>query len=895
MRQKLVQLTLGNIAGRLWSLLPSGGSLPDEVWRSRHRFLVGLTWFHAVIIALLGLILSENWEVSLSAIYHEDTLLHAVSEGLLVGGFAFLGSRLKASRALRAALVGLGLISSSAILVHLFGGYIELHFHFFVMLTFLALYQDWFPFGLSILYVAVHHGVVGVLWPTEVYNHPAAIESPWTWAGIHAFFVLWASVGSVIAWRLNEAAIARTKLILNSAGEGIFGVDADGKAIFVNPAAEKMLGYQMTDLNGRSMHDVLRHARADETPCAGEECPVCAVLKDATVHQASEEVFRSKDGTGFPVDYVSTPIIEGGELRGAVVTFRDVSQRQQAERAQRESELRFRQMAENIKQVFWITDTLTNAWLYVSPAYGEIWGRSAEALGPMAQSWLGAIHPEDLERVLAAVRTKQVTGSYDEEYRIVRPDGSIRWIRDRAFPVRNDSGRNYRVAGIAEDITERKRAEEDAERNLERLRALRDIDHAISSSLDLRTVLAVLMEKIDLVLPYAVVTVRLFNKASGLLEPVACRNLDENEWKEAQWRGGRGISNVVFEGKAPLIIRDTLADARVVDGEFYRKHSLISYVGVPLTVKEDTLGVLGFYTKEEHDFTGEEVEFLMTLAGQAAVAIHNSQIYEEMAQLAVDLASSNKVKDEFLSVMSHELRTPLNVVMGYAAMIKDKLLGEVSPEQSHVLDKLMSRMRSQLDMVNGILQATQIQAHNVTIDQEEVSVANLLNELQLAYRAALDKPVKLIWDYSPDLPAIQSDGKKLKQILANLVDNAIKFTDEGRVTVSARVKEGDKAVELRVEDTGRGIPAEALPIIFEKFRQADSSETRLHGGIGLGLYIAKNFAELLGGAIKVETAVGKGSVFTVTIPCSEHSSKTYPPGDKSTASGHAREFGPVSF
>ncbi|MGH7766167.1 MAG: PAS domain S-box protein, partial [Candidatus Binatia bacterium] len=637
-------------------------------------------------------------------------------------------------------------------------------------------------------------------------------------------------------------------------------------ASFVNPAAEKMLGYRTKDLIGRRMHDFLRHARADGTPYPGEECPVCAVLKDGAVHPASEEMFQRRDGTGFPVDYLSTPIIEGGELRGAVVTFRDATQRKQAERALRESELRFRQMAENIKQVFWITDTLTNAWLYVSPAYGEIWGRSPEGLGPMAQSWLGALHPEDLERVLAAVRTKQVTGSYDEEYRILRPDGSIRWIRDRAFPVRNDSGRNYRVAGIAEDITERKRAEEDAERNLERLRALRDIDHAISSSLDLRTVLVVLMEKIDLVLPYSVVTVRLFNKASGLLEPVACRNLDENEWKQAQWQGGRGISNVVFEGKAPLIIRDTLADARVVDGDFYRKHNLISYVGVPLTVKEDTLGVLGFYTKEEHDFTGEEVEFLMTLAGQAAVAIHNSQIYEEMAQLAVDLASSNKVKNEFLSVISHELRTPLNVVMGYTALIKDKTLGEVSPEQSRVLDKLMNRMRSQLNMVNGILHATQIQAKKVMLDLEEVSVTGLLNELQSDAMTGLDKPLKLVWNYPPDLPAIQSDGKKLKQILTNLVDNAIKFTDEGRVTVSARVGNGN--VEFKVADTGRGIPAEALPVIFEKFRQADSSETRRHGGIGLGLYIAKNFAELLEGSITVETAAGKGSAFTVTIPCS---------------------------
>jgi GAF domain-containing protein len=636
------------------------------------------------------------------------------------------------------------------------------------------------------------------------------------------------------------------------------------------------------------------------------------------------------------------------------------------------------------------------------------------------------------------------------------------------------------VIGVA---LENARLFNETERSLERIRALREIDQAITTSLDLRTILDVLMEKIDLVLPYAAATVRLHNKESGFLEPVACRNLDEEEWKKAQWKGGRGIANVVFEKRAPLIIRNAQADARVLDAAFYRKHSLTSYVGVPLRVKDDVLGVLGFYTKEEHEFTGEEVEFLMTLAGQAAIAIHKSQLYEEartrekemqetnrmlsalhavaaaasqsldldrvvraaiekiteilgfdatqihvyngrsdelvmrayyemdpklfvsvrafkvgqgivgkvaesgqplifedvltdplyqslsrtkvsyqlgyhffavfpirgklrslgtlactgidsrrlssgevqlleaMAdQIAVaientglyeqltqkvdelqfkteELQRANKVKDEFLSVMSHELRTPLNVVMGYTAMIKDQMVGAVNPEQSQILEKLMSRVRSQLDMVNSILQATQIQAATVALEREEVKLKDLLDGLKSDHSANLTKPLTLIWDYPRDLPAIQSDGKKLKQILENLIHNAIKFTDQGCVTVSAKITEGGmrKAVssgheaeilpaadrllatgrrwlELRVADTGRGIPAQALSIIFEKFRQADSSETRRYGGVGLGLYIVKNFTELLGGAVEVETEEGKGSIFTVTIPCTVSSS-----------------------
>jgi PAS domain S-box-containing protein len=754
MRLEPKQLTPLKIASRLWSVLPSGGSLPEDVWRSRHRFLVGLTWFHAVIIALVGPVFGYGWELSFGALFRGDTVLHTVAEGLVVAACALLASRKEASRTLRASLVGLGLISSSAILVHLSGGYIELHFHFFVMLVFLALYQDWVPYGLAVLYVAVHHGVVGVLWPREVYNHAAAISAPWTWAGIHAFFVLWSCVGSIIAWRFNEAAIAQNKLILDSAGEGIYGVDLDGKTTFVNPAAAKMFGYEIGELIGRGMHDLLHYSRADGTSYAREECPIYAAFKDGIVRRVSEEVFWRKDGTSFPVDYVSTPIIEGGELCGAVVTFND--------------------------------------------------------------------------------------------------------------------------------ITDRKRAAEETQRSLDQVRALREIDRAITSTLDLRTVLAVLLEKIDLSLPYAVSTVTLVNKKNGLLEPVACRNLDEKEWMEEQWRGAPEIPQMVLGNKAPWMISKEQLDARIRDHEFFRRHDLASYLGVPLIVQDEVLGVLGFYAKADHEFSGEEVEFLATLAGRAAVAIHNSQLYEETAKLAAELTVSNKVKDEFLSVMSHELRTPLNVVMGYTEMLKEGTLGDTNPGQAHALAKIMGRSNELLSMINSILYTTSIEANQVKLHSHPFALGALLDEIRRFEENRLNKPVTLEWNYPSDLPWVTSDREKIKRVLQSLIDNAIKFTEKGRVTVSAGVTGGNgqpaadrpgqtaesqrPVIEFKVADTGIGIPAQNIPFIFEKFRQADGSETRLYGGVGLGLYIAKNFTELLGGTIEVETGEGKGSVFTVTIP-----------------------------
>ncbi len=876
----------------LWSVLPAGGSLPEDVWRKRHRFLLGLTWFHAVIIALVGPVVGYSWRLSFRAPFHDGTVLHTVAEGLIVAVFAVLGNWKGVSRALRATLVGFGLISSSAILVHLSGGYIELHFHFFVMLVFMALYQDWVPYGLAVLYVAVHHGVVGVLWPTEVYNHPAAINAPWTWAGIHAFFVLWSCVGSVIAWRFNEVAFAQTKLILDSAGEGFYGLDLDGKTTFVNPAAAKMLGWEVRELIGRPMHNILHHSRADGTPYPREECPIYAAFRDGAAHRVTEEVFWRQDGTSFPVEYLSTPIIERGELTGAVVTFMDVTERKRAESARRAVEARFAGILDIAADAIIAVDDSQHIILFNKGAE-QIFGYSSEeVLGQPLDLLLPPRFAEAHRRHIRGFAAASEPARRMSERREVfgqRRDGTEFPAEASISKLTQDGKTIFTV--ILRDISERKQAEERTQRNLEGIRALREIDKAITSTLDLHDILNVLLEKIDLFLPYATATVRLFNKESGLLEPVACRNLDEKEWKEGQGKAGRGPANVVFETKAPMMISNCYDDPRVRDPGFFRKHALVSYLGVPLIAKGEILGVLSFYTKEEHEYATEEVEFLTTLAAQAAIAIHNSEVYEELAKLAGNLSKANRVKDEFLSVMSHELRTPLNVVMGYTGMMRDGLMGEINPEQEKALEKVISRARDQLTMISGILQATQIEAEGIKMEKREVSLKDLLGDLKSSYSVPPGKELSLIWDYPSDLPVIHTDGEKLKQVLQNLISNAIKFTEKGNVTVAARIRQqaignsqqeepevatrasrlspqaSDTWVELRVSDTGIGIEEEHLPVIFERFRQVDSSETRHYGGVGIGLYIAKQFTELLGGRIEVESEPGKGSTFTISIPC----------------------------
>jgi PAS domain S-box-containing protein len=324
--------SLGVALRRLWFSLPAGRGLAEDVWRKRHWFLLLLTWFHAGVIALIGPILGYSWEFSLDAL-RGQSVLHTFGEGLIIALLALLSSWNRFSRTIRASFVALGLISSSAVLVHLSGGYIEFHFHFFVMLVFLSFYQDWIPFGLAILYVALHHGVVGVLWPNEVYNHSAAINAPWTWAAIHAFFVLWSSVGSIIAWRFNEMASDQTKLILNSAGEGIFGLDLQGKFTFMNPAAAKMLGVVAERSIGKPVHAVLHATRPDVTASSDESSLLLATIQDGMPRQEENALFWLKNVPSFPVDYVSTPIFDREELIGAVISFRDVTARKCAQEA----------------------------------------------------------------------------------------------------------------------------------------------------------------------------------------------------------------------------------------------------------------------------------------------------------------------------------------------------------------------------------------------------------------------------------------------------------------------------------------------------------------------------------------------------------------------------------
>jgi signal transduction histidine kinase len=204
--------------------------------------------------------------------------------------------------------------------------------------------------------------------------------------------------------------------------------------------------------------------------------------------------------------------------------------------------------------------------------------------------------------------------------------------------------------------------------------------------------------------------------------------------------------------------------------------------------------------------------------------------------------------------------------MNYTEALAMGAFGNLSTEQEAGLDKIRAQAAHLLRLINAILEITSIESGVVNLHNEPLNLAEFIADNRSDYAMSDGKEVAVEWKFLPDLPVITSDRAKLKQILSNLIDNAIKFTDRGGVTVAVETLDADQILQLQVSDTGCGIPSEMLPLIFDKFRQIDGTMTRDHSGAGLGLYVVKLFVELLRGTIAVQSTVGAGSVFTVRIP-----------------------------
>jgi signal transduction histidine kinase/HAMP domain-containing protein len=421
---------------------------------------------------------------------------------------------------------------------------------------------------------------------------------------------------------------------------------------------------------------------------------------------------------------------------------------------------------------------------------------------------------------------------------------------------------------LKNEIAEREWAQEQVLRQHRRISSLHEISAATNSTLDLKLLLAALFDKVKMILPYAASSVYWHDEQRGGLVPLAEHNLSENLWSgEAQDSASSQalqLSETLVEQNRPVVVENIHLDSRSALFEPLRQHGCTAFVGLPLSVEGKVMGALAFYLCDAHEFPNEEVEFLATLASQVAIAIFNSQLYERSVRQAAELEKAIHAKDEFLNVMSHELRTPLSVISGYAQALSIGVAGEISPEQGELTDKIIVQSNELLRMINEILQVGSLQAGSVKAYVENTNLAELFDDLQTTFDALAKPPVVLKWDLPHAMAPVRTDGDKLKHILQNLIHNAMKFTEQGSVAIAARCS--PDCLQIEVKDTGIGIEPEKLPVIFDMFRQVDSSHTRSHGGVGVGLYIVKKYVELLRGTIAVESSPGHGTTFTLTIP-----------------------------
>jgi signal transduction histidine kinase len=291
-----------------------------------------------------------------------------------------------------------------------------------------------------------------------------------------------------------------------------------------------------------------------------------------------------------------------------------------------------------------------------------------------------------------------------------------------------------------------------------------------------------------------------------------------------------------------------------------------SELAVPMIVGEDVVGVIDIQSAETNRFTPDDARLQRTLADQIAVALRNAQAFERERKTVERLREVDRLKQEFLANMSHELRTPLNSIIGYSEVLLDGVDGDLTEDAVEDVEAIYGSGKHLLNIINEILDLAKIDAGQMRLSTQEKDITEILKHIVTSSQVLVkDKDVEIRLEEVTPIATVQIDPIRINQIMLNLVGNAIKFTEEGSITVRYGMTD-DNLVRVEVEDTGTGMSADQLELIFERFRQVDGSSTRRAGGTGLGLTITKQFVEMHGGEIGVNSEVGYGTNFWFVLP-----------------------------
>ncbi len=631
----------------------------------------------------------------------------------------------------------------------------------------------------------------------------------------------------------------RLRGITDSANDAIIMMNPSGEFTYWNPAAESIFGYTQEEAIGQDLH-LLMVSEHDLTAHMSGFREFRRSGHGNAVGKTVELKGRCKNGHEILVELSMSAISLKDEWH-AIGIIRDVTERTRTEQAIKISEEKFRQLTENIREVFWMMDAAGTEIMYVSPAYEQIWGRTCKSLYETPMDWIEAILPAD-RQLAQEIFAKQLQGEkIDSEYRISTLNGQEKWIRDRAFPIRNQEGELVRIAGIAEEITERRQSEILLSRTSDRLMLATRAGGVGIWDYDIANNVIVWDEQM-----------------------LSLYGLSRDQFGGAyeSWRAGlhpedrqRGDEEIqrAIDGEA-----DFNTEFRVIwpDGSIHHIRALA-------LVKRDASGKAIHVIGTNWDFTTQKEAADRMLASNRELEKET----ERANKLAMAAEMATAAKSEFLANMSHEIRTPMNGVIGMTGLLLDTNLTE---EQRRYANTVRDSGQSLLLLINDILDLSKIEAKKLELETEEFDLHTLLDNLAgtLAVQANT-KGLELICFIDSAVPTpFLGDSGRLRQILTNLVGNAIKFTESGEVEIRATLLEKGQAdclLRFSVRDTGIGIPDDKIGLLFHKFTQVDTSTARKFGGTGLGLAISKQLVEIMGGSFGVTSHEGKGSQFYFTI------------------------------
>ena len=334
----------------------------------------------------------------------------------------------------------------------------------------------------------------------------------------------------------------------------------------------------------------------------------------------------------------------------------------------------------------------------------------------------------------------------------------------------------------------------------------------------------------------------------------------------------KGLAGWVLQHKQPALIHDTTTDKRwlQLEGQPYSVRSVLS---VPMLRNEKVLGILTLTHPEPNHFPEDKLQLMQLAGDQIALAFTNAQMYTAEQRLVGELSiakdqaeAASRSKSAFLANMSHELRTPLTAIIGYNELMQEIVeVKESGQELVPYLENAEAAAHHLLSIISKILDMSKIEAGKIIVRTEEIAIADLLQNVQNVVQPLLSpNDNTLIIDYSPEIGSMYTDPTLLNQVLLNLLSNAAKFTAAGEINLTV-IREDDR-VRFKVCDSGIGLTPEQIDGLFQPFVQADSSLSRKFGGTGLGLSISQHYCQLMGGEIIVESKLGYGSTFTVSLP-----------------------------